>query len=213
MRDMQATGRASVEAGASQDEGGTRRSSGRGRLVVLTAVALVVVLADLASKVWAVARLSDGHSVKVFGGFVYFALTRNTGAAFSLASGFTVVLSALAVAIIVVIVRTARRLTSTWWAVALGLVLGGAVGNLADRIFRSPGVFRGAVVDFISLFDPVSPPWPVFNLADSALVLGVIIAVVLEFTGHGMTDALSPRRRSSARTLESQPPKEPPASE
>lgn len=150
-------------------------------------MAALVLALDIASKVWVVATLADGHSIKLFNGLVYFSLTRNTGAAFSLASGFTVILSLVAVVIVVVIVRLARRLSSMWWSVSLGLILGGALGNLADRIFRAPGIFRGGVVDFISLLNPTRPPWPIFNLADSALTLGVVLAVLLELLGHHIT--------------------------
>ena len=78
----------------------------------------------------------------------------------------------------------AARLRSLPWAISLGLVLGGAVGNLTDRIFRAPGVFVGHVVDMVSLFDPYGQVWPIFNLADSALVCGVVLAVLLEVTGR-----------------------------
>jgi signal peptidase II len=88
------------------------------------------------------------------------------------------VFTAVAVAVIVVIVRTARRLGSTAWAISLGLLLGGATGNLADRIFRAPGPGRGAVVDFIDF-----RVWPVFNLADSAIVCGGLLAVLLSMRG------------------------------
>ena len=73
---------------------------------------------------------------------------------------------------------------SRGWAVALGLVLGGALGNLADRIFRAPGVLRGHVVDWISLFGPDGEHWPIFNLADSAIVCGAVLAAVLEPVRH-----------------------------
>jgi signal peptidase II len=143
-----------------------------------------VLLADVVTKVAVVSTLQDGPPVKILGGLVYFVHTRNTGAAFSLASGFTIVLSAIAVGVVVFIARVARRLYSAGWAVALGLVMGGATGNLVDRIFRDPAPLRGGVVDFVSVLDPVSPPWPVFNVADSALVIGVCLAVLLELRGH-----------------------------
>ena len=81
------------------------------------------------------------------------------------------------------IARTARRLFSTGWAVALGLVLGGAVGNLVDRVFRDPGFLRGGVVDFLSVFGPDGRVWPVFNVADSAVVCGGILGVLLALRG------------------------------
>jgi len=85
--------------------------------------------------------------------------------------------------VVVVIVRAARRLFSTGWAVALGLVLGGAVGNLVDRVFRDPGFLRGGVVDFLSLFAPDGSVWPIFNVADSAIVCGGLLGALLAFRG------------------------------
>jgi signal peptidase II len=123
----------------------------------------------------------------------YLTQLRNVGAAFSFAEGWTVVFSLIAVVVAVVIVRTARRLFSTGWAVALGLVLGGAVGNLVDRIFRDPGFLRGGVVDFLSAFAPDGRVWPVFNVADSAIVCGGILGALMalrgiEFDGTHGTD-------------------------
>ena len=91
--------------------------------------------------------------------------------------------SLVAVAVAVVIVRTARRLYSTGWAVTLGLVLGGAVGNLIDRIFRAPGFLQGGVVDFLSVFGPDAEHFPVFNLADSAIVCGGILGALMALRG------------------------------
>jgi signal peptidase II len=108
---------------------------------------------------------------------------RNEGAAFSFAEGATVLFSLIAVVVAVVIVRTARRLYSTAWAVVLGLVLGGALGNLVDRLFRSPGVLRGGVVDFVSVFAPDGRVWPVFNVADSAIVCGGLLGALLALRG------------------------------
>jgi signal peptidase II len=105
-------------------------------------------------------------------------LTRNAGAAFSIGPGATVLFSAVALIVVVVIARTARSLASRGWATSLGLLLGGALGNLADRVFRSPGPFRGHVIDWIQL-----PHWPVFNLADSAIVCGGVLAVLLVTRG------------------------------
>ncbi len=125
-----------------------------------------------------------GHEpVRVLGGVFYLNQARNSGAAFSLGTGFTIILTAVALAVVVVIVRAASRLTSAGWAVALGLVLGGALGNLGDRLFRAPSVGRGHVVDWISLFGPFDKYWPIFNLADSAIVGGAILAAVLALMG------------------------------
>jgi signal peptidase II len=127
--------------------------------------------------------MTPGESIRLLGGAVYLSFYRNTGAAFSFAQGATIVFSLLAVAVAVVIVRTSRRLFSTGWAVALGLVLGGAVGNLVDRVFRDPGFLKGGVVDFISVFGPDGRVWPVFNAADSAIVCGGILGAVLALRG------------------------------
>jgi signal peptidase II len=111
---------------------------------------------------------------------------RNPGAAFSIAGGATVLFTAISVGIVVVIVRTARRLVSTGWAAAFGLLLGGALGNLADRLFRSPGPFRGHVVDFVDLHWRGESVWPVFNVADMAIVTGAALALLLSYRGVDM---------------------------
>jgi signal peptidase II len=154
------------------------------RTLLLTLTAVAALLADVVSKVVVVDALQNNPPVKLLGGLIYLVHTRNTGAAFSMASGFTVVLTLIAIGVVIFIVRVSRRLYSTGWAISLGLVLGGAAGNLVDRLFREPGPLRGGVVDFISLLDPFNPPWPVFNVADSALVVGVCLAVLLELRGH-----------------------------
>jgi signal peptidase II len=153
----------------------------RTRLLLLLAAA--VLLADLGTKLVVVATIAPGEDVRVLGGLVYLTQLRNVGAAFSFAEGATIVFSLIAVAVAVVIVRTARRLYSTGWAVTLGLVLGGALGNLIDRIFRDPGFLRGGVVDFVSVFAPDGRIWPVFNVADSAIVCGGILGVLLALRG------------------------------
>lgn len=158
----------------------------RRRVLLLAAVALGLYLLDLISKIIAVAQLSDRPPVRLFGGGLYLTLTRNKGAAFGLGEGATVLLTLVAVAVVVIIVRTARKLYSVGWAVSLGLILGGALGNLTDRIFRSPGIFRGGVVDFLSVFDPYGQVWPIFNAADSAIVVGGVLAMLLALTGREM---------------------------
>jgi signal peptidase II len=140
-------------------------------------------LADLASKLLVVATIDRGENIRLLGGALYLTHARNTGAAFSFAEGFTVVFTLIAAAVAVVIVRTARRLFSTGWAVALGLVLGGALGNLVDRVFREPGFLRGGVVDFVSVFGPDGQVYPIFNVADSAIVCGGVVGVLLALRG------------------------------
>jgi len=155
-----------------------RRTSTR----LLAVTALVLLFADLVTKMVAVQAL-HGRSVRTLGGLVYLTEARNSGAAFSFAEGATVLFTAVAAIVITVIVRTASRLRSAPWAVCLGLILGGAAGNLLDRLFRSPGPLRGAVVDWISLLDPYGRIWPIFNLADSGIVCGGILAVALATLG------------------------------
>jgi signal peptidase II len=160
---------------------GTRAPRPRTRL--LLTLAAVVLLADLATKLLVVATIEPGEDIRVLGGALYLTHLRNTGAAFSFAEGFTVLFTLVAATVAVVIVRTARKLFSTAWAVTLGLVLGGAVGNLIDRIFRDPGFLRGGVVDFLSVFGPDGSVFPVFNVADSAIVCGGILGALLALRG------------------------------
>jgi len=139
---------------------------------------VVVFVADLVSKTIVVATLSHRAPIRLLGGFLTLTELRNSGAAFSIGTSVTVVFTLIALGVIVAILRTARRLRSLPWAVSLGLLLGGAAGNLGDRLFRSPGFLRGHVVDWIQL-----PHWPVFNVADSCIVCGGILAVLLAARG------------------------------
>ncbi|MFD5145419.1 signal peptidase II [Streptomyces sp. NPDC058401] len=163
-------------------EDGTQPESvapkGRRRIVALLVVALLAYLIDLGSKMLVVAKLEHQPSIQVIGDLLKFDAIRNPGAAFGFGEAFTIIFTCIAATVIVVIVRLARKLYSLPWAIALGLLLGGALGNLTDRIFRSPGVFRGAVVDFIA-----PAHFAVFNLADSAIVCGGILIVLLSFKG------------------------------
>ncbi len=142
------------------------------------AVAVLLLVADIVSKYLVVRELEGRTPLRLLGGILYIGVSRNSGAAFSIAQGATVLFTGVAVAVIVVIVRTARRLRSATWALSLGLLLGGATGNLLDRLFRSPGPLRGAVVDWIDF-----RVWPVFNFADSGIVVGGILAVILASRG------------------------------
>jgi len=150
-------------------------------LAVLIAASVLVL--DLITKIIAVATLTPGESPSILGGLVYFSLIRNPGAAFSMATGMTWLLALVAIVVVIVIIRMAPKLRSTPWAVSLGLVLGGAIGNLIDRIFRSPGFLQGHVVDFVSVFGPNAEYFPIFNVADSAITIGGISLVVTALLG------------------------------
>ena len=163
--------------GAAQSAANRPGSQRRRRIGILLAVAVTVLALDIVSKTLVVAHLAN-RQIHLLGGFLTLRESRNPGAAFSLGTSLTVMYSAIAIAVIVVILRTSRRIRSLPWAITLGLLLGGATGNLMDRIFRSPGLFRGWVVDWIQV-----PHWPVFNLADSAIVCGGILAVLLSARG------------------------------
>ena len=163
-------------------------------LFLVFGVAAVLLAADIVTKVVAVAELEGQPPVELFGGAVYLVLFRNPGAAFSLATGLTWVLALLAMVIVGVIVWLSRKLRSTGWAVGLGLVLGGACGNLVDRIFRQPGPLRGHVVDFVSLFAPDGSVWPVFNVADSAIVCGGALVVLLTLLGRDYDGTIHKRK-------------------
>ena len=144
----------------------------------LLVVAALVLVADVVSKLLVVANVSSGHPIHLIGHYLQITNTRNSGAAFSVGTRATILFTAVAVVVVVVILRAAARLRSRGWAVCLGLLLGGALGNLSDRVFRAPGIFRGEVVDWLQL-----PHWPVFNLADSAIVVGGVVAVLLASRG------------------------------
>ena len=163
--------------------GGSSRRTRRA-VAVLGLVALVSYLADLGTKQLALSNLEGREPIRLLGGAVNLTLTFNSGAAFGLGSDYTWIFTVITITVIGWIGWMTLRLRSLPWGISLGLVLGGALGNLTDRLFRDPGPFVGHVVDMISLFDPYGQVWPIFNLADSSLVAGVLLAVVLEFTGR-----------------------------
>ena len=148
------------------------------RLPLLLSIAAIVLALDVVTKVIAVKLLPPGQPVPIIGDTVTWTLVRNSGAAFSMATGYTWVLTLIATGVVVGIFWMGRRLVSPWWAVGLGMILGGATGNLVDRFFRAPGPLRGHVVDFLSV-----GWWPVFNVADPSVVGGAILLVVLSIFG------------------------------
>jgi signal peptidase II len=148
-----------------------RADAGRRRALLVTAIVVGVVVLDQLTKVWAVAALADGPR-SIIGTDVQLQLSRNTGGAFSLFQGMTPLLAVLAIVLVVFLVRAAKRTDGTVAVVALALVLGGALGNLSDRVFRSPGFLEGAVVDFVRV-----GRFPTFNVADSAITIGAILLI------------------------------------
>lgn len=154
----------------------------RGLWLILAAA--VVYALDVVTKVIAVATLEGEAPVRLLGGAVYFQLVRNGGAAFSMASGMTWLFTLVAAGVVVAIIWILPKLRSVGWAVGLGLVLAGALGNLTDRIFRAPSVFQGHVVDFVSVFAPNGDFFPVFNVADSGITIGGILIVLLTLRGR-----------------------------
>jgi signal peptidase II len=137
-------------------------------------IAWSVWLIDLGTKVWAEKTLSSRANVEVIGSFLQLTFIRNPGAAFGIGTGITIVFTIFAVLVLIFIARYAAHITSRGWAVVGGLVLGGILGNLTDRIFRAPSFLQGHVIDWIQL-----PRWPVFNVADSAIVIAAVIAFIL----------------------------------
>ncbi len=140
----------------------------------LFSVAWAVWVLDLATKIWAVNNLSYKSNIKIIGEFFQLTFVRNSGAAFSFAAGATIFLSIFGLIVMSAILYYSPQITSRGWAVVLGLVLGGILGNLVDRIFREPGLLRGHVIDWMQL-----PNWPVFNIADTAIVTAAVISMVL----------------------------------
>jgi signal peptidase II len=155
------------------------QAEGRTALTVRTwrtlfSVAWTIWILDLATKIWAVNNLSFKSNIKVIGELFQLTLVRNPGAAFSFATGATIFLSLFSLIVMIAILYYSPKITSRGWAVVLGLVLGGILGNLVDRIFREPGVLRGHVIDWLQI-----PNFPVFNIADSAIVVAALISMVL----------------------------------
>lgn len=161
------------------------------RHVTLVAVSAVVAYAlDQASKAWAVDALTVGRPREVLGSLLKLQLTHNPGAAFSLGTNSTLVITAIAIGVVIAVLVTARKLRSRGWALAFGLIVGGAVGNLTDRFARPPGGGKGRVVDFLQL-----PHWPIFNVADMAITTAAVLVIVLTLRGVGL-DGVRDRGRN-----------------
>ncbi|MDF2492535.1 MAG: lspA, partial [Microbacterium sp.] len=155
----------------------------------------MVVAFDQVAKTLVVANLPYGTPVPVLGGALQFLYVRNPGAAFSFAVNMTWVFSVISAAVVVAIIVYSRRIRSMWWAIVLGMLLGGALGNLLDRLFREPGFGRGHVVDFIST------PWmmpAIYNVADSFICISMVVFVLLVILGVNLdgTRTLSAKRQA-----------------
>jgi len=137
-------------------------------------IAWIIFVLDFLTKSWALSYLAGKKDIHVIGSFLKLTFVKNSGAAFGIATGATIILSLFAIAVGATIIRYAAQVNSRGWIVVMGLVLGGVMGNLTDRIFRSPGFLRGHVIDWIEI-----PHWPVFNIADSAIFIATGVAIVL----------------------------------
>ncbi len=174
----------SVQSGESASGEASPTGSVRRAVIIMIAVALVALIIDLIAKQLVVQHLREGEPVRWLGGAVYLNYIRNPGAAFSFGTGITWIFPLITIAVIAAIAALSRTLRSVAWAVSFGLVLGGALGNLSDRLFRAPGPMRGHVVDFISLFSSDGSHFAIFNTADTALTCGVVLALLLELLGR-----------------------------
>jgi signal peptidase II len=168
----QAAGRDEPDPTARHSSSDAPSKASAGRPLLATAIVVGVVALDQLTKWWAVRDLAN-HSVTLIGDDIGFALVRNTGSAFSLFQAFTPLLAVIAIVVAVVLVRTVQRSRDTLMTVGLSLVLGGALGNLIDRLFRTPGFLKGAVVDFVHVGS-----FPTFNVADAAITIGAVLIVV-----------------------------------
>lgn len=167
--------------------------------MVLAIVALGVYGIDQVSKALVVKNLVEGEQVPVLGQFLQFHFVKNSGAAFSLGQGMTWIFSIVACAVAVFIVLFARRIRSTGWAVLFGLLLGGNLGNLTDRLFREPSFGQGHVVDFLQIW-----AFPaIFNVADSAIVCSMGLFIILTLRGIALDG------RHAGRTTETSAPARP----
>jgi signal peptidase II len=190
----------SVAVAQEEDEGAqplpSKTIGVRRAVATLLAMAVGVIGLDVLTKELATNSLEGHAPVRILGGLVWLSFTRNSGAAWSIGSDYTFIFPIFAIGVAVWILFFARKLRSLPWAIALGLVLGGALGNLVDRIFRTPGGLSGHVVDFVSLFAPYGEKFPIFNVADMALSFGVVLAIFLEYTGRMRDGSRLPRAGS-----------------
>jgi signal peptidase II len=186
---------------APSDEGRARVSVRA--LVLLGVVAAGILALDQFAKYLIVSNLEVGEVVPVLGELLQFHFVKNSGAAFSLASGFTWILSIVAVGVIVAIIVFAKRIKSTAWAWMIGLLLGGALGNVTDRLFREPSFGMGHVIDFLQIWGFPA----IFNIADVAICTGMGLFLLLTLRGVRLDGT------KASETIERITPPAPPAGE
>ncbi|MGO1408129.1 MAG: signal peptidase II [Brachybacterium sp.] len=181
--------------------GASRRLSRSTVLGIIAAIAAVLAVIDQITKNWAEANLPLLEPQPFLGEFLQLTLLYNTGAAWGMGSEITPVVTCLQIAIVIgVIIFALKAVRSPWYTVALGLILGGALGNIHDRLLRDPSPFHGAVVDFLEL-----PNWPVFNIADMGVVGGAILIVVLGLFGVAADPAADAAEPDPAQSPSSTP--------
>lgn len=161
-------------------------------LTLLFGLAAGVLVLDQITKFIVIKTMTEGETVVLIPGVAQFIFVRNPGAAFSIAGGQTWIFSILAVVVAAGLVWVAPRIRSRAWAVVFGLLLGGTLGNLSDRLFREPSFGRGHVVDFIDL------PWlmpAIFNVADIAITASAVMFIILILLGVGLDGSRSTRSK------------------
>ncbi|MFC0675790.1 signal peptidase II [Brachybacterium hainanense] len=179
---------------AGRDASGVRRPFPLSAvLATVLAIGIVLAVVDQITKNWAVANLPPYEGRPLLGEVLQLFLLYNSGAAWGMGSGATPIVTALQMLICVgVLVFAVRTVRSPWWSISLGLIIGGALGNIHDRLLRAPGPFHGEVVDFLQL-----PHWPVFNVADMGVVAGAVLLVLLSVLGVSADPAAEAQEEAS----------------
>lgn len=150
-------------------------------LLIMAGSGLFAYLFDQLTKLWVLKTMTEGQITEVIPPVLSWHFIRNSGAAFSIGEDVTWIFTIIQAAVPLIVFWLSRRLGSIWWSIAFGLLAGGALGNLTDRLFREPSFGMGHVVDFIAL-----PNFAIFNIADSAVVGAVILICILTFKGIGI---------------------------
>jgi signal peptidase II len=163
-------------------------------MVLFGVIGALILFLDQLTKALALEHLTPGEPVNVIGSFLKFNLIRNSGAAFSLGSGYTPYISAIQIIVALGVVYLSRKLGSAGWAVAFGLLFGGALGNILDRIFREPAPFHGHVVDFLQ-----TPHWAIFNVADMAVTSAAALLVIQTLRGVRLDGTKEPKPERAQR--------------